>query len=603
MKTWKIRINVVLVALLIVTLSTISPAKALEVVYPKNEAQISTYSTFFVGNTDRDAIVKINNENVKVYPNGGFVHVTKLKPGENRIKITSLKADIKETLEYTVFTPEYTKTIPKYPIKINEDSIMPRESVVYKPGDKLHVSFMGSTGNKAYFSIGNKRKNIPMYEQPPKYIRTEPVYGKTTKSSSIPVKGIYKGTYRIQDKDLFSNEMITLKLVSQNDKKTFSTPVTVSTIPADYPPIIAVVKNDYAVVRTFPGKSRLTPLPEGTMINLTGRIGANFRFKLGETQEGWIAEEDITVLPQGTPLYESYVNLIDILSDEKKVYIKIPLEQKHPIIIEQPSPTEMYIKLFEVKADIDLFSYENVDKFIKEVKWTQDTKDSVKINIKTNSRQFWGYKYYYENDTLVLELKKPPIINPDKPLENIVICLDPGHGGEEDGAKGPTGIPEKKVNLEISNKVKALLEQRGAKVIMTRTKDEDVELDERVDIANYNDAQILLSIHNNSLPDGRNPYTEHGTSTYYYHSQALPLAKILHKALLEDVQFNDFGLFWSSFVLTRPHEPLSVLLELGFMINPDEYALINDPDFQDKIADSITRGLSYFLFVNLDSAK
>ncbi len=580
-----------------------NPSKALEIVYPEDEAQINAYTTFFVGNADKEAAVRINNENVKVYPNGGFVHVTKLKPGKNAIKIIAVKENSKKELEYTIFTPEYTKTLPKYPLKINKDSVMPKQSVVYKPGDKLHVSFMGSTGNKAYFSIGNKRKNIPMYEQPPKYIRTQPVYGKSIKSSSIPVKGIYKGTYRIQDKDMFSNEIIKVSLLSSKDRETYTPPVTVSTIPVDYPPIIAVVKNDEAVVRTYPGKSRLTPLPEGTVINVTGRIGDNFRFKLGDNLDGWITEEDITVLPQGTPFYESYLNLIDILSDERSVYIKIPLEQKHPFIIEQPSPSEMYLKIFEVKANIDLFSYENVDKFIKEVKWTQDTKDSVKINIKTNSKQFWGYKYYYENDTLVLELKKPPVINPDKPLENIIICIDPGHGGEEDGAKGPTNIPEKQVNLEISNKLKTMLEQKGAKVIMTRTKDEEVDLYERVDIANYNDAQILLSIHNNSLPDGRNPYKEHGTSTYYYHSQALPLAKILHKALLEDLQFNDFGIFWSSFVLTRPHEPLSVLLELGFMINPEEYALLNEPEFQDKIAESITRGLAYFMFVNSESAK
>ena len=100
----------------------------------------------------------------------------------------------------------------------------------------------------------------------------------------------------------------------------------------------------------------------------------------------------------------------------------------------------------------------------------------------------------------------------------------------------------------------------------------------------------------------RNPFHEHGTSTYYYHSQSLPLAKVLHKAMLEDLMFNDFGIFWDSLVLTRPQESLSVLLEMGFMINPDEYALLIKPEFQDKIAASIARGLEYFMFVNSEAA-
>lgn len=603
MKMTKTSIHIAIWALLIVTLSIVSHANALEIVYPKDNAQINAYSTFFHGNVKESSKLIINNEKVNVHPDGVFVHVVKLKPGENKINLTSIYENDIEEETYTIYAPENIKTIPQYPLKINETSAQPKESVVYRAGDILQISFMGSTGNKAYFSIGKKRKNIPMYEQRPKYIRTEPVYGKAATSSAVPVKGIYKGTYRIQAGDVFSNEPIKVQLVSGRDNKSYTLPITVSTIPAEHPPIIALVKNNFAIVRTHPGKSRLTPLPEGTIINLTGRIGDDYRFKMGETLEGWIAKDDISVLPQGTPIPESYIDLIDIISNHEKLYFKIPMQQKHPFIIEQSSPNEIYLKIFGVKADIDLFSYVNKDKFLKEVKWTQEAKDTVKINIKADSKQFWGYKYYYEGDNLVLELRKPPVINPDKPLENITICIDPGHGGDEDGVVGPLGIPEKQVNLEISNKLKDNLEKMGANVLMTRTVDEEVDLYDRVKFANYNDAQILLSIHNNSLPDGRNPYIEHGTSTYYYHSQALPLAKILHKAMLEDLGFDDFGLFWSSFVLTRPHEPLAVLLELGFMINPDEHAKIIDPEFQDRAAKSIARGLAYFMFVNAEDAK
>ena len=602
------RIYIDLLSLLIVTFCCVTPAFSqeklkLEVLYPKKNSAINAYSVFFIGNTTPDANLKINNQRIKVYPNGGFVEVVELNPGTNVINIKSDLAGQAKKLTYTVYAPKHEKTIPKSPLKIDINSIRPNEDVVYKAGDLLQVSFKGSTGNKAYFSIGKKRKNIPMREQPPKYIKTKPIYGSSSVSSPNPVKGIYKGTYRIKTKDDFKNERLTIKLVSNRDNYDLRVPITVSTISPDVPPIIAKVTTDYAAIRTFPEKSRLTPLPEGTLINLTGKKGNNYRFYMGESMNGWIAKEDITTLPGGTAIAESSIDIIDIISDKNRIYLKIPLDQRLPVLIDQPSENTMTLKIFGAKANVDLFSCKNQDKFLKEVKWSQDTKDTVKINLKAAAKQFWGYKYYYEKDTLVLELKKPPVINIEKPFEGITICLDPGHGGEEEGAMGPTGIPEKEVNLAISLKLRDLLKAKGANVVMTRTIDEDVDLYDRVKFAVDNDSLILLSIHNNSLPDGRNPYKEHGSSTYYYHSQSLPLSKIIHKAMLEDLNFQDFGIFWSSFALTRPNEALSVLLEIGFMINPDEYNLIIEPDFQKKIAGSIERALEYFLYINAEKPK
>jgi len=228
------------------------------------------------------------------------------------------------------------------------------------------------------------------------------------------------------------------------------------------------------------------------------------------------------------------------------------------------------------------------------IKLTQDLNNCLNLSIKTNSKQFWGYKYYYEGKTLVLRLRKPPQINSKHPLKGKVICIDAGHGGTELGSVGPTAIPEKLINLEIAENLKKILEKKGAKVIMTRDSDKDVGLDDRVNIANSNEAQVIVSIHNNALPDGKDPYIEHGTSTYYYHSQSLPLAKSIQKSLVPVMGFKNLGVLHSSFVLTRPTEALSVLVEVGFMINPDEYNLLITPEFQKKAAIGISRGLENF---------
>ena len=132
---------------------------------------------------------------------------------------------------------------------------------------------------------------------------------------------------------------------------------------------------------------------------------------------------------------------------------------------------------------------------------------------------------------------------------------------------------------------------------MTRNGDEYVELYERVKIAQINEADILISIHNNALPDGQNPYVVHGTSTYYYHPQAYKLAQCVQNRLLEKTKFQDHGIRKGSLALVRPTMPVSILVEVGFMINPFEYADLLVPENQKAYALGILNGLNdYFRY-------
>lgn len=572
----------------------------LEIIYPKNGAVINASSVNFVGNTDPCANLTINNQSVSVAQNGVFVYFTGLKRGINNIIIKSSTQHASREIKYIINVPEYEKTIPSKPVKIIESSIYPNKNLEYKEGDVLSVSFKGSTGLKASFSIGEKIQNIPLTEQPPKNISSAPVYGKSAQLSTMPVKGIYKGFYKIKPEDNFKDEAIKIELSSGKETVSAEAKGKITTISTEFLPLIAEITKDYAVTRTAPDQSRLTPLPAGTLLNITGKIGNTYRFKYSETMDGWISENDVKLLPAGNFIPETIVNLLNIDSDENYVYLTIPAVEKTPFLITQNAENKMVLKLFGVKSGVDLFSYDNAYNFIKELSWNQDSKDCLSLTIKTNSKQFWGYKYYYEGDSLVLKLRKPPQIDPYCPLKDIVICLDAGHGGDEKGALGPTGIPEKTINLGITGKLRNILEQKGARVIMTRDSDKDVGLNDRINIANSNEAQIIISIHNNSLPDGRNPYEDHGTSSYYYHPQSLPLAKTLQQSLAETTSFKDFGVFYDSLMLTRPSEALSVLLEIGFMINPDEYNLLITPEFQEKTAQGIAQGLENFLLNQLE---
>ena len=213
---------------------------------------------------------------------------------------------------------------------------------------------------------------------------------------------------------------------------------------------------------------------------------------------------------------------------------------------------------------------------VDHIAFKQISDDVYEVTAFLKSSRQWGFYGTYENSDLHIHVKQPPRIagTPERKLSGSQICLDPGHGGSESGAIGCGGMKEADMNLAIALKFRDLLEAQGAHVIMTRTTDKLVSLEDRVAIANNNKVDILLSIHNNALPDGRDPWTEHGTSSDLYHPQAIELAKDLRSAVASTTKFGDLSTRWQNLALTRPSSMIASLYEVGFVINPDEYAAL-----------------------------
>ncbi|HAC66018.1 MAG TPA: N-acetylmuramoyl-L-alanine amidase, partial [Cyanothece sp. UBA12306] len=180
----------------------------------------------------------------------------------------------------------------------------------------------------------------------------------------------------------------------------------------------------------------------------------------------------------------------------------------------------------------------------------------------------------------------------NQPLQGIDILLDPGHGGKELGARGPNGYPEKSVNLIVSKLLKQELIKRGATVYMTRETDKDVSLKERVKMINELKPTLSLSIHYNALPDGGDALNTRGIGMFWYHPQAQNLSVFLHNYLTKKLNRPSYGVFWNNLALTRPHSTPSILLELGFMINPDEFEWIINPQEQAKLAKTLADGIT-----------
>lgn len=183
-----------------------------------------------------------------------------------------------------------------------------------------------------------------------------------------------------------------------------------------------------------------------------------------------------------------------------------------------------------------------------------------------------------------------------------VIVLDPGHGGSDTGAVGPTGVTEASVTLSVAKQVDAILENSGARVTMTRTSDRDVygpyasdrqELQARVNVGEYTPgAELFLSIHCNAFS---NP-AAHGMETYYYSvsSKGQRLATLLNEELEQAGGLLNRGVKTANFYVIKHSSMPASLVELGFITNDHEEALLADASYQAKLAKAIAKALGRY---------
>ncbi len=173
------------------------------------------------------------------------------------------------------------------------------------------------------------------------------------------------------------------------------------------------------------------------------------------------------------------------------------------------------------------------------------------------------------------------------------VVIDAGHGGKDPGATSVLGFYEKGINLSVAHKVARLLEQRGLRVKMTRTSDYFVELKDRAAIANRLRADLFVSIHSDSFPkSSRRGYT------VYIAKSASSSSRRAANAIVRSMSgtgLNSFGVQTAGYhVLTGTRGP-AVLVELGYLSNRREAALLRSSSFQNRLAQAVADGISdYF---------
>lgn len=191
-------------------------------------------------------------------------------------------------------------------------------------------------------------------------------------------------------------------------------------------------------------------------------------------------------------------------------------------------------------------------------------------------------------------------------VEGHTIVLDAGHGGSDTGAIGPSGLTEKEVTLAVTQKVRDILENSGAHVVMTRDSDRDVygvnatdrqELQARVDVSLREPAtEIFVSVHCNAFSSP----SAHGVETYYYAGSPLGyrLAALLDEELLRAGGLQDRGVKDANFYVLRHSAVPASLVELAFITNYQEEQLLADEGYQSGLAEAIARAIGRYFSGN-----
>ncbi|MGE0091096.1 MAG: N-acetylmuramoyl-L-alanine amidase [Bacteroidales bacterium] len=364
-------------------------------------------------------------------------------------------------------------------------------------------------------------------------------------------------------------------------------------------PVVVTKKGAY--FNSSPGGDRLGGakmnfLAEGIKMELLGVEGNLYKVKLSDNRSAYLPSHYADLLPVGEMPAFSVSSSWSVVNSGKYDKVRIALENRQPYIIyRNPQPNQLVVEIHGTVNNSNwITQYRNL-KSIDYVHLNQISSDVLQVVIGLKEKFSWGYNVDYVGNGLEISIKNTPEVlysRSKRPFAGLTIGLDAGHGGTSSGAVSPSGIKEKDLNLDMVLSLKELIESNGGKVVLSRSEDIDVSMQERVDIFRNANIDIMVSVHCNA---GGNPLQPMGTSTYYRHIEYRPLAKGILDRLME-LNVGEFGLIGNfNFSLNAPTDFPTVLVETLFMSSLPDEELLASPEFRRDMMEKVAAGLEDYI--------
>ena len=542
----------------------------------KVENNVTTSRQFITGSTCKTCTVTINDKPVKVYSTGAFAMELNLKPGDSSFVVKANGAGKVATRSIKYL---YAVGKPAEAVKIfGIESIQtyPDGDLVLQPGDRIKFK-VKALPNCMVETIGG----TVLYEMPV--------------ANTKGMAGIYQGEYIVKEDDSFFVKKLAVTITDSTGKSITKETKNLFSVMSQYTQDIAITKGRLAHLEYGLGDDRLGGAKVGyidsnIVLKITGKVGTHYRVQLARSRTAYIPEELVTLLPKGSFTPESLTDKITTYGDSLYDYVKLNLFAKLPYqSFQLVDPSKIVIDVFGATNNTNWITQMQTAKEIKSIDYEQVADEIFRITIELKHQQHWGHTIYYSGNSLIIKIKQQPA---DLSLKNLIIAVDAGHGGTNNGAVGATGTYEKEVTLALSLKLQKALQKEGAKIIMTRNREMFFDNKERILFYRDSVPDLLLSIHLNSSED---PFRAGGTSTYYRYIGFKPLSLLIYYRLLE-LGLKEYGNTGSfNFMLNSPTEYPNALVETLFISNLEEEEKILNPEFQQQMVDKIVMGVKDFL--------
>ena len=390
----------------------------------------------------------------------------------------------------------------------------------------------------------------------------------------------------------------TIEIILGADTARWTWPVQIAAFDAAPRPVVfdddTARKGDtdkITVGRTVPSGTYYYFFPTGTRAAVTGRVNGDLRVRLSSESTAWISASEAMPLLPGLPTLGATVGSVRVARAADRVSIRIPVSWRVPFKMNEDEQ-RLTLTFFGAQGDINWIQYGPADPLVSQIRWSQPNADEVALTVDL-SDPVWGYRTRWDGTDLILEVKRPPHLIALRPLAGLKVVVDAGHPPV--GATGPTGFLEAQANLGVAQQLERMFRVAGATVLMTRKDSLPIDLWPRIHFADSADADLLVSIHNNALPDGVNPFTNQGTSVYYNQPRSLAWARPVEAALVRRLGIPELGVGRGDLALVRPTWMPSILTEGMFMMIPEQEAALRSVSGQRLYAQAVYDGTVAFL--------
>ncbi len=565
-----------------------APARStapITIIYPGENATLGPLEGEMVlGNvSDPSGFFQINGQTVTVHKDGAFLAYLPVAPSTFTFNAALKLGTTVYLLQRQVYVTPAPAPLPEKPVAFDKELLpSPRQDQELRAGDWLLARAKVSIGSRAEFRLGRKGPWLPMRDV-------------------NPGLGIVEGAYLVRPEDEAAPTAVQYRAHLDAGLAQAVSPGLVS-ITRAVPQVASVRGQAPVMVRTGPGEGNLFLALGGTRFLVGGRQGNDVKLLLSGGQIGWVDAKALEFAPAGAHPPRGETENVTLRGGEENSVVRVGLGDRVPVMIDlSDDQTTLTARFHYTNLHTNWITYDPSDEFVDSISLRQEDREVVAMTVRVKpGRRLWGYWPTFEGNALRLELRHPPkIARKGSPLAGIRVFVDPGHMPSAPGAIGPLGTKEMDVNFAIAKSIERLLLKEKAVPLLSRADPMDeVGLADRPKAAVDRKADLFVSVHNNFLGDGSNPFRGgHGYSIFYYHPQSLALARAVYasyeKVLGQKLE-GESPRFGDLLVCRLPAMP-AILTESAYLTYPEQEQMLLDPKFRELLAQSIVDGLRAFM--------